>query len=517
MKVHAALLADAGPWEELLRQEGLPFTRMPHPDAGLLEESSVLILARALAPVEKTAVAGFLRAGGAVLGAARYLEPLLEGSLHAERVEYIVGDGEEVFGGSHLIDLGERIEVPPGAGHLRTPSGSYAVRAGDLLDGHCVALPFDPGALMFDARAANKSFHFHTDRLPAERVSLVSKAEVRYLVHRSLEYLHHRRGLPYAHLWYYPSGDRNLFALRVDTDGASEDALEELYGLAGESALAMSWFLDVKSHEGRLRRFAAMSGQELALHCYEHRTHGTCEQNLAEIRKARHLLGGAGIRAEGFAAPYGEWNPGLGRALEEAGFAYSSEFGYAYDTLPLYPSAYGTSYGTLQVPIHPVCIGSLMAAGYGSRRMAEYFRTVFGRKLSRNEPLFFYHHPGHRHTEVLADLAMAAEEAGIRNTTFGAYAAWWGSRGAVSVTVRAEGSRVRSEGRGPATVALHVTAPGGTEAFLPLEGSASLEDGSVFSPAVRPEPAPSDIRRIRAFDPRTALADLYTRIGRRLR
>jgi hypothetical protein len=217
----------------------------------------------------------------------------------------------------------------------------------------------------------------------------------------------------------------------------------------------------------------------------------------------------AGLAPEGFAAPYGIWNIALAAAVDDIGFTYSSEFSYAYDALPFFPATPVRQFSTLQVPVHPVCLGSLRRVGYAEPQMQKYMTAVINRKLSRREPLFFYHHPRDRFVGALDHLFSVLQERSESNMTMGEFARWWKKR-----------LRVRFEADEHAgtdiTVRRSETPPDGFQTRQPFRESVNLRGASWEDPAVLEE-IPDDIRRIREFDLRTTIAQLYASVLRSVR
>ena len=132
-----------------------------------------------------------------------------------------------------------------------------------------------------------------------------------------------------------------------------------------------------------------MKDQEIGVHCYDHFFSPTFSRTLRMFKKQSDTLKKAGIAFKAYAAPYGKWDAEFGKALASLGFEFSSEFSYDYDNLPG-----DTGNGMLQVPVHPICIGSLKRHSYSDEKMIRYFDFVVRRKLAAREPMFFYHHPG---------------------------------------------------------------------------------------------------------------------------
>ncbi len=519
MNLRVGLTAGSSLWEQILRQEGIPFAEADLESGKMKEQCSVLIVTRRLDRGQADKVEQYLRAGGAVLGFAGHFQRMEGFTLHREEIAYIVGDHDDVFTDLQLLDVGRVCMIPREANRCKTDQNTFAIFAGDWKGGYAVFLPLDPAEQLTDERTANKNFYARTERLPSEDVSLAGKGELRQLLHRSLEYLFHALGLPYVHLWYFPDGRKNIFMLRIDSDGASQHDVDELYRVARDHAAGMSWFLDVKSHESWLSHFRTMVGQELGLHCYEHLVYPGYEANLENIRNASHIMEREGLKPAGFAAPYGQWNPALAKAIDSVGFEYSSEFGFAYDSLPFYPEFHETRYRTLQVPIHPICIGNMVKIGYSPARMKEYFSMVADQKLARAEPLFFYHHPSHRNLDVVDELFSHAEENEIGSTTLGAFARWWKSRLECSFTSICEEDKLNCKLSCPDGHAegiwMRVSSSGRREALLPITPEVRLKEVPWVERSDWPPPA--DLRRIREFDPRRVLGDIYTRFVRRFR
>ncbi len=521
MKLCAGLLTQSHAWEQLFLQEGFPFETIRPGEESTGGGCSVVVVNRALLPDDINALAEYLRHGGAILGSASFMRGLAGISTRKERIEYLVSEGEEILKGVSLLDLGVVGEIPREANTLRTQSGSHAVFAGELGGGIGVALPFDCETAFLDTRALVKNFHAVRDRLPSERTSLVAKGEVRQLLHAALEYLHHQRGLPYVHLWPFPDGQENLFAFRVDTDAASRSEVDSLLVAAHEYGIGMTWFLDVRSHETWLEHFAAMTGQEIGVHCYEHRVIEQYDEILRDVGRAREALRALGLNPQGYAAPFGHWSPALSRAVDHLAFLYSSEFSLLYDSLPFYqPSRTGVA-SALQVPIHPICPGSLTRIAYSESDASAYFKSKVDEKLARREPLLFYHHPGQRAWSVVRSLFSAIRERNVTPVTMGEFARWWMVRQQTHYAARADGNGILLEFEGGVDdqetrrVRLRVSVGGGKEALTPLTPRIDL--GSMQFREVPRYPVPSTIRRIRDFDPRSLLGDVYSRMVRRMK
>ncbi len=318
----------------------------------------------------------YLEAGGGVLCSGRVFARVSGTPCREEKVRYISPEPNSEFSGIGFIDISAPCCVPAQAATGRDQSAKSMIFVGEYGGGRVVVLPFDAGEIVLDGRVMTKSFYASRGRLPFEKVSLVTKNGVRRLVARSLELLHHLRGLPYVHAWYFPSGARSLFALRIDTDYSGESEIEHLSRTLHACGVPLTWFVDVKSQEKIITSYAKMEGDEIGIHCYNHITYGDYRRNVDNIRAAAAILEMHGMEARSFAAPYGTWNEGIARAVEHCGFEYSSEFSYDYDNFPSFPLLEGEYSRTLQVPVHPISIGSLRRQGFSEQEMTEYFHDA---------------------------------------------------------------------------------------------------------------------------------------------
>jgi hypothetical protein len=459
----------------------------------------------------------YLRSGGAILGSSAFLEGLPGRTGDPLRLRYLTPETGSRIRGLSLLDVESIGSIPHEANCLRTNDNVYAVFAGELLGGLAVITPFDPGEAMEDFRAVERYFYARQERLPSERVSRVGKNEILHFVRGALEYLHHGRDIPFACLSPFPGNAVNVCSSRIDTDSGTPEEIDELYRISSESGIPFTWFLDAGSHASWLGRFREMERQEIGLHCFDHRIYLDAAKDEENIRRGLAAMNKSGLAPSSFAAPFGFWSPDLGRAIDRAGFRYSSEFAWAYDSLPHYPVTRAGRYTTMQMPIHPIAIGSMRRSGYTPAQMMQYFHDVVAGKLSRREPLFFYHHPGHRQWDVVRNLCDQLRSSGARPVTLGEYAAWWSARRTLRPTFRLDGDSVITsiEGvapdAGPSDVSVFITRKDGAETLVPLlEGDSGKERHRV-----KPYVPTGDITRTREFDLRGEIGRRFTRLQRR--
>ncbi len=486
-------------WRIILDQLGVAYEVIRRWEGVSPERYSAIIVDAAPDTPAREAIGAYLRDGGAVLDGGGYYLPAAEPRSFRRRfVRRVAADpGDDLFGGLWLAGAGATVRVHRDAGLM-----GGTVYLGRRGAGAIAHIPFDPGALAADTSAVRKQFPAPSRRLPDEIVAEVPKGELRRIAAIALRWLHTSRGLPYLHRWYFPERLPGIFCFRIDSDYGTPAQTAALHAVAREYGIRMTWFLHVEAHHGWLDRFAAMSDQEMALHGYRHRTFPGYEENLANITEAAALLRRAGIPFTGFAAPNGFWNPELSRAIADAGLLYSSEFSLDYDDLPFHPDLYGEKSPALQVPVHPVCIGSFLRAKAGPEQMKRYFREIIRRKFRAGEPVILYGHPGHEHWEVIADSFAYVRELGVENLTMGDYAAWWLRRAETRFEAFFDGAAVEVRFRGEhdaVRLALHDAV--GRIAFIGGDGRWPLDAMEWGPPPAPPEPPPAEIGRVRRWSP----------------
>jgi hypothetical protein len=161
----------------------------------------------------------------------------------------------------------------------------------------------------------------------------------------------------------------------------------------------------------------------------------------------------------------------------------------------------------------------MLKVGYTDAKMMEYFDRVIRGKVSRHEPLFFYHHPTHRRWDVVRWVTHLRQE-GIERMTLGEYGQWWKRRVEVKYSADVHGNEVlieHSAASVPDDVWLRIVNPNREEVILPFK--ADINRGSIakWSMPEKPDPPPEDIRRIREFDPRQTVGQLYNTLIRKFR
>ncbi len=499
MKIQVGLYGTSPGWQLLLEQEGVPYIQISRKD--VFEDCSVIVIGTEVGKDSLDEITNYLTSGGSVLITAKTFAQTSDEQVNKIPVSSFLPKESSIFNEIGLLDVFTQCYAPKKANELPTLDKKPTALVAEWNGGNIIVLPFDPGELIIDERAGTKSFYSPEHRLPFENVSLVSKGALRKLVSRSLEFLHHRRGLPYIHKWYLPKNQQSLFAFRIDTDYGNKESIERLYSLSQKNNIPFTWFIDVKSQEQFIDYFAQMKELEINIHCYDHVLFDDYQDTKSNIDKAKTVFGKYLLQSKGYASPYGAWNNEISNAINESGFEFSSEFSYDYDNVPSFPVVNGTQTKTLQIPIHPISIGTLKRLGYSEEMMIEYFRHVVQQTIASRIPLILYHHPNDRHESVLQEIFTIIQKAKIQPVLFHEYASWWKERhnGTFSADYTNGALSFKSE-ISESSVWIHITKPDGMETFMPLNRT-SISENIPWTKKPNPSPLPDKLTRIRKYNP----------------
>ncbi|HLA85784.1 MAG TPA: hypothetical protein VJL29_13420 [Thermoguttaceae bacterium] len=249
----------------------------------------------------------------------------------------------------------------------------------------------------------------------------------------------------------YPFPYRSAFNFRFDHDEYdARDFAAVMRAIRGYETWT-SHFVNAAGHKSAGSAWDALRGLDVGSHGYWHHTYRTIEDNARNILRGIEAIRRMGIEPRGFAAPHGRFGPALDTALRVLEISHSGEFGLAYDELPFCPSPGGT----LQVPVHPVCLGLFLEAAqreshdprstlearrrHAAATAAEYFEKLISQRCRAGEPVFLYGHPDGRlgrYPGVLKRVFRAADsQAGLWKTTQSGWVEWWHARRALNLKV----------------------------------------------------------------------------------
>ncbi len=405
----------------------------------------IIISSSSLTKKEKKLLYDYTDEGGAAICEAENARAVFKINLKLSYIKFLYSESDKLFNNYLVCDLYNHCKIPANGNHLDDQEKMKSVLTLSVGKGNLAVFPEGFISLIHKSRAIRKNFYSEfSNQFTSERVAVVSKGIIRIHIQKAIEYLFHKRGLPFVHLWFHPDGAINIFSFRIDTDMGTEEEINSLNKLLQDYDIPATWFVETKSSQDRIELFSNLKNQEISYHCYRHKNFLSYKKNVENIKKGLTILKNAGIKPKGYASPYGEWNNTVAKAIDNFNFLYSSEFGFAYDTLPLYP--YYNSYFSkaIQIPIHPVSVGRLHWGGHSEENMIKYFFSIIENKLFLDEPIIFYTHPFEKRLNVFEKvferIHFYNRENSISNDSLNGkipilslseYAEWWKKRLAV--------------------------------------------------------------------------------------
>ncbi len=485
-------------WEILFRQIGIEWKSLSSYDEFDPDEISLIVVNAPPTSLQEKELLNYLEKGGAIFAVYGYASRLLSTRFKKRNFTSLPPSSLPRFAQHSMLD----VYAPGYVDHRSSGTKPQLISIHNSGKGILLSFPFDVNALILDGRSMRKNFYFERARMPNEITATVSKGTLRRIISEALQFLNAQRGIPFVHKWYFPEDRSTIFTFRVDSDQGSVEEVDELYTLCRNNEIKTMWFVDTKSHERWLSHFKMFKDQEIGIHCYEHLTYSSYESNFQNFTKAASLLNAQGIRPDGAAAPYGTWNTSVASIFESLGVKFSSEFSLDYDDLPFYPCVEGRSSKVMQIPIHPICIGSMRRAGYSSSDMIRYFKQFIDIKIQEREPLCLYHHPTHHHNEVIKEVFDYVHAKHIDNFSYSEYADWWKTRDETAWNfeyTRSTETLTVSSTQDASSARWRVVLPDGTESISNARGEVHVRT----LPRHLPNPifpAPRDIARSRRFD-----------------
>ncbi len=280
----------------------------------------------------------------------------------------------------------------------------------------------------------------------------------------------------------------------------TKEEIESLNDLIQNYNIPATWFIETKSSQDWIKLFSELKNQEIAYHCYRHKTFLSYKKNEEDLKIGLKILESAGIKPKGYAAPYGYWNKIIAEVINKFNFLYSSEFGFAYNSLPFYPYYNSAFSKTLQIPIHPVSVGRLHWGGHSEENMIKYFHNIIDQKLFFNEPIILYTHPFEKRLNVFEKIFERIININSENDqpmtqkipilTFSEYAEWWKKRLNINWNAQEKDGKVFiSSDNADKSVKCRVIYPSGDKTNLSLtndEENKIEEDGIEFHHSFNP-------------------------------
>lgn len=430
-------------WESILEQIGVaygivgPINEEKHAvirPLSLVSRFSLLVVNRPLTNSEIDIVEEYVKNGGALVDSGGFcIQCFFGGTLYAKKVSSLIGESVPFFPHPFIIDIFGKVQC--------FSKGCYADNTLFIEQYGCGCVAFlgiDPESLLCDIRSRRKQFFAPAPRYPHEEVSAVSKGTIVDLLFSLMRYMHIIRNMPFVHKWFFPSKEHSVFLFRIDSDYGTKKQIQRWHTLLQKHTVRTTWFLHVAAHRSWLDLFCGFDGDEIAVHGFEHFTSAKAYQLENNIMTAKRMLEEKKLKITGYAAPYGLWNSTLDMLCNRIGFTYSSEFAYCYDSWPLYPVINNRRSSVLQIPIHPICIGSLLHARAHEKQIVEYFIAQSKEKQKRLLPLVFYDHVVHDSLTALDEFLAGIDLRTMLSLTFADYALWWQLRERVSFSASAD-------------------------------------------------------------------------------
>ncbi len=474
------------------------------PGSELLSNYAVIITEGSAKGMKKL-LSEYVHAGGAWLELGKG-SVFLNRSFRPKRfIRYLVNEkGAPGTESLPFLDLYAPATVTDRSGQL---SSLYSIQS--FGEGVHAWSGLNPEDLWSNSGYKRKRFTGHGGPDPDEIVSATDRSGVVRFIRFILKQLHFQRDLPWISKWDSPS-QNPVFCFRIDSDFGTPQSVRSVFQLCTEFNIRPTWFLHVKAHEHWLEVFHEFEnlGHEIALHGYEHFTSDAPDKIRHNIQKGYQKLLDAGWVPRGFCAPYGIWNEGLHEALSSFEFDYSSEFTRLYDGTP---ARIGDT--PLQIPIHPVCTGSLARKAYTAEQMAAYFNSVLDRKAGSVEPSLFYHHPLQPGLEAIKQLFASVQKHGLTVLTFGEYASFWKLRSENSFQAFFDGTKITVEDSNGAMWYRACTAFSRYGLLKSNQGNA-VSDLTAFKYAPPSLPSPQRVRQLKKQSPellKTSLVDWLNR------
>ncbi len=477
-------------WELVLRQIGIPFSVVSD-GSNLLNDFSVIIVNGTMDTFLQTSLEDFVRRGGSVLYTTNSVNAVDDRTVSKSFVRSLPPSKNDLYQFNGILDLFSRVSF--------FHNNDFA-DVEPFGDGWKAYLGIDINVAI-STNSQRNNFYRNTGRMPNETVALRSKGTLRQLIFSLIQKLHHLQQMPFVHQWYYPDSEPTVFTMRIDSDKGTQSQIEQIYQLSERHNNPTTWFLDVKSHESWLPYFKKFEHQEIGVHCYEHLLHRSTILNRENFEKALMLLRKNNLNPKGITAPTGEWNKEYAEAIESLGFQYSSEFAYDYDNLPSYPFMKNRFLPFPQLPIHPVCIGTMLRARMSDEEMAAHYRTVIDTNILLNEPICLYHHPTHEHNGVFEEVFRYINERNILKLSYTQYSDWWKQRSSTLPQLRFSDGTIESSS---GDTYCRIILPDLSEAIISINGKIDLNKVS-FTMVKREIESPKNIMSSRTFDARHIL------------
>lgn len=410
-------------WEQLLGQIGVSWERL-NPDQFIPVESySCVIADQSLSRTDFSNIETYLQDGGALLDAAGLFYPE---TVQPATLTTITPESNET-------QFGHIAEIPIHGQALKIASSGLldgTVKIDPVPNRHLAFCGLPVDRLWQEYKSIHKSFGTQETATTFERVSALNGHAFFEVILTLLRILHDKSRVPLIHTWWHPDPENHVATIRIDSDYGTLNRMQQLSNSARLLNIPLTWFLHTAHHGHDLPKLikSLPNNDEVALHCYRHYEYQTTEQYHSDILNGLKRLGKSRVAPKGYAAPYGSWSGPLAEALSRFPFQYTSEFGYDFDSLPSTPNASGI----LQLPIHPISIGSFRRFNTATNDVQAYFNQIIKVKRLTHQPLHLYHHPNDGDPDQFEELLKSTHISSYHWMTYSEWATWWRRRSAMN-------------------------------------------------------------------------------------
>jgi len=434
MQIKIGLCEPNPGWDIILSQEGCCYERIDQNHLDNLKDYQLIIPNKQLLLEQTQSFKEYLSGGGFSVLDRDTWNLILDLPVVEKKVAYIVPEMESLFSSLGLIDFYTNFSYPKNSS-LKALDTELKVLTDTIHDPLMVLVPFSVNELIAECDTMRKRFYAERKELPSEVVSRRSKREIRELLSTTLQYCFDVLHVPFVQKSFYFLEYNNTFIFRIDTDFCSPEDARALYELCKKYNIRATWFVDTQNEKMLSDMYPEFSEHEIALHCENHAVYDTYEQNYNNIAIALDKLQKYELYPKGFAAPFGEWNPALGEALESFSLDYSSEFALDYDDLPFFPYFDDHFSPVLQIPIHPISVGRLRRSHFSDEEMIQYYQMIINYNFSKKMPVILYHHPHHQKLQVWEKIFAQLRKEELWNPTMYEFSLWWKERTSSSFSV----------------------------------------------------------------------------------
>ena len=210
--------------------------------------------------------------------------------------------------------------------------------------GNCLTLCANLSSQLFLQGVGFKEVPFFSDNYYVEVLTThIDKEKILQFMRKLLIKAVHMAGLPYIHVWYYPTDSESVFLFRQDVDYVDREGIDNLLSVSAQYNICGTYFINMSGEEefedeiGHLTLEEPKtpqelpylekirdSGNEIGNHGYWHYVFDNYDENYTNIRKCTELLEDLlHVTPKGFSAPGGTWHLELAEAIEENNFVYA--------------------------------------------------------------------------------------------------------------------------------------------------------------------------------------------------